>query len=397
MRNLILLLALLFSVFTGNSQTIVKGTGIIYTDGIPTLIALPWADAELAIDTTNGFWYEYNRDSGTWPHAGFRIQLINDCALPSYTPGDKQSYVVLDTCNNLYRFSAGTWYAIGGGGGASDALGTGFTSGGGSGDIPASTAATMLGSFEISGGTDLTLNPGADIVIGQAGAIQNIVAPDGPGATPGGGFRFVSGTSDGDGGDMLFESGSSNSDANGGNVFFVAGSSAEDGNGGNFFFSSGASVSGSAGGFNMTASEGEIGGGFLMEAGESFGTIGGSFILNAGDSPSAGGYISLNGGGSPGGVGGDIFLNPGTGSTSGTVRLTAPSGFRAIQNIGNISGSDKTFAWPNQSGTIPVITSGTAAPTSTPVDLGLIYIDTANAKVYISAGTSSSADWKILN
>jgi len=113
MRHLILLLALLLSAFTGNSQTIVKGAGIIYTDGVPTLSALPWADAELAIDTTNGFWYEYNRDTDTWPHAGFRIQLINACTLPTYTPGDKQSYVVLDTCNNLYRFRAGVWGQVG--------------------------------------------------------------------------------------------------------------------------------------------------------------------------------------------------------------------------------------------------------------------------------------------
>lgn len=397
MKNLIFAIILFLSVLNSAcSQAIVKGSGVIYTDGVPTHTPLPWADAELAIDTVNGFWYEYNRDTDTWPHAGFRIQLINTCALPSYTPGDKQSYVVLDTCNNLYRYRAGTWYAIGGGG-AADALGTGFTSGGGAGDIPAGTVATMLGSFEFSGGTNLTLNPGADIVIGQAGAVQNIVAPDGPGTTQGGGLRFVSGTSDGDGGDMLFESGSSNSDGNGGDVFFTAGGSAEDGNGGNFFFSSGASVSGSAGGFNMTASGGEIGGGFLMEAGESFGTTGGSFIMNAGNSPSIGGYILLNAGNSPSGVGGDVFLAPGTGSTHGKIQFTAPSGFRSIQNIGSINSSDKTFTWPNQSATISTAISGTAAPSSTPVALGQIYVDTVNLKIYISAGTSSSADWLILN
>jgi len=399
MRNLILLLALLLSAFTGNSQTIVKGTGIIYTDGVPTLSALPWADAELAIDTTNGFWYEYNRDTDTWPHAGFRIQLINDCTLPTYTPGDKQSYILLDTCNNLYRFRAGTWYAIGGGGGASDALGTGFTSGGGSGDIPASTVATMLGSFEISGGTDLTLNPAADIVVGEEGTTQNIFGPDGTGVTAGGGMRFRSGSSAGDGGNMLFISGSSSSDGNGGNVFFTAGGSDEDGNGGNFFFQSGSSVGGQAGGFNMTAADGDTGGSFTMNAGESFGgsSNGGSFSLNGGNSTFIGGYLLLKGGNAPGAVGGDIFLTPGSGSTYGKIQFTAPSGVRLIQDLSGLDTDDRTITYPNQSGTAAVITSGTAAPTTTPVSLGQIFIDTTNAKVYVSTGTSSSADWKILN
>lgn len=42
-------------------------------------------------------------------------------------------------------------------------------------------------------------------------------------------------------------------------------------------------------------------------------------------------------------------------------------------------------------------TSGSGAPASTPLALGLIYIDTAASPpdVYISTGTSSSADWSL--
>jgi len=46
---------------------------------------------------------------------------------------------------------------------------------------------------------------------------------------------------------------------------------------------------------------------------------------------------------------------------------------------------------------VATITSGTSAPTSTPTALGQIYIDTNDTKVYISTGTSSSADWKLVN
>lgn len=41
--------------------------------------------------------------------------------------------------------------------------------------------------------------------------------------------------------------------------------------------------------------------------------------------------------------------------------------------------------------------SGTGAPTSTPNVVGLMYIDTLNAKVYVSTGITSATDWKILN
>jgi hypothetical protein len=43
------------------------------------------------------------------------------------------------------------------------------------------------------------------------------------------------------------------------------------------------------------------------------------------------------------------------------------------------------------------VTSGVIAPASTPSALGQMYIDTALAKVYVSTGTASSADWTILN
>lgn len=43
------------------------------------------------------------------------------------------------------------------------------------------------------------------------------------------------------------------------------------------------------------------------------------------------------------------------------------------------------------------VTSGSAAPNTTPSAVGLMYVDTVNKKVYVSTGTSSSSDWTILN
>lgn len=45
----------------------------------------------------------------------------------------------------------------------------------------------------------------------------------------------------------------------------------------------------------------------------------------------------------------------------------------------------------------PTITTGIVAPATTPVKIGDMYIDTVANKVYIATGTSSSADYKILN
>lgn len=47
--------------------------------------------------------------------------------------------------------------------------------------------------------------------------------------------------------------------------------------------------------------------------------------------------------------------------------------------------------------TLPAITSGSGAPAGTPTKIGDIYVDTSGSKVYIAKGTSSSADFLILN
>lgn len=46
---------------------------------------------------------------------------------------------------------------------------------------------------------------------------------------------------------------------------------------------------------------------------------------------------------------------------------------------------------------MPIISSGTTAPSSTPTKVGDLYINTSGAKLYFAKGTSSSADWVIAN
>lgn len=47
--------------------------------------------------------------------------------------------------------------------------------------------------------------------------------------------------------------------------------------------------------------------------------------------------------------------------------------------------------------TLGLTMRGTAAPTTTPPRVAMIFCDTTNGKVYISTGVSSSSDWKLLN
>jgi hypothetical protein len=72
-------------------------------------------------------------------------------------------------------------------------------------------------------------------------------------------------------------------------------------------------------------------------------------------------------------------------------------GIKAIIDTASVTTTDKTFTFPNQTGTFSTVTSGSGAPGTTPAALGQIYVDTSGLKAYISCGTSSSADWKILN
>ena len=45
----------------------------------------------------------------------------------------------------------------------------------------------------------------------------------------------------------------------------------------------------------------------------------------------------------------------------------------------------------------PNITSGTAAPTTTPSRIGNMYVDTNNKKIYFATGHASSSDWTLVN
>lgn len=78
----------------------------------------------------------------------------------------------------------------------------------------------------------------------------------------------------------------------------------------------------------------------------------------------------------------------------GTTGLTIQnSAVTVADTTGVIGVAGKSYTWPGQSGTFSTVTAGSGAPGTTPAALGQIYIDTGGPDVYMSTGTSSSADW----
>ena len=135
MKNIFLFALLALVSFTASAQAIQKGTGVIYTNGAPTHSVTTSADAEIAIDAVAGVWYEYDRDAASWKAAGFRVQERGACSPPSGAPTDKQSRLVVNSCDSLYYWRSGAWRHLnpgggGGGGGGYETIqeeGTGLT------------------------------------------------------------------------------------------------------------------------------------------------------------------------------------------------------------------------------------------------------------------------------
>jgi uncharacterized protein YodC (DUF2158 family) len=111
MKKILFLFAVIFPALA-YSQAIVKGSGIVYTNGAPTHTPNLNTDAEVAIDTTSGYWYERSRDGLGWLAAGFRIQKLAGSSAPVTAPADKQSEIVLNDVDSLYRWRSGAWYHL---------------------------------------------------------------------------------------------------------------------------------------------------------------------------------------------------------------------------------------------------------------------------------------------
>ena len=105
---------------------------------------------------------------------------------PTHDPGTNGGKLAYDHVNRVkYKWVSGTtWEVDASGGGGGDSLGTGFTSGGGSGAIPSGTVASTDGSFEIefnnnTNGSEFSLVNNVTLANGQADDYLGFVSQDG--------------------------------------------------------------------------------------------------------------------------------------------------------------------------------------------------------------------------
>lgn len=176
------IIALLF-FFTGlSAQAIVKSGGVFYTNGAPTHSTNFNTDAELAIDTTTGYWYEKSRDGLGWLLAGFRIQETGTSGAPTLAPADKQSYMVINAGDSLYHYRAAAWRHIN--------QGTAYT--GGTGISVTGTVITNTGDLSTSNEGVLGVGAGSSTT---STIISNTTGATGVTVTAGTGLSIAESTS----------------------------------------------------------------------------------------------------------------------------------------------------------------------------------------------------------
>ena len=204
------LIFILFALIPGLTfaQAIVKGSGLLYSNGAPTFTPNLNADAEICIDTVSGLWYEYQRDAAAWAPAGFRIQKLAGSSPPSGAPSDKQSEVVLNDVDSLYRWRGGAWrhlnkvlvYTAGTG---ISVTGTVIANTGdlsatneGSLTVTAGSGTTSVIHSNTSGSTDVTISASTGLTISESGNTITLTnsAPDQTVSITNGGGVAVSGT-----------------------------------------------------------------------------------------------------------------------------------------------------------------------------------------------------------
>ena len=118
MRKLLILLAVLIPLVACSQRNITKTAGVFYCESAPNFLPSEWTSSELAVDTTTGYIYQWNRELDEWLQLGQGIDWISGTAAPAYTPLDNQSKFAINAANELYAYDGATWSLVSGGGGA---------------------------------------------------------------------------------------------------------------------------------------------------------------------------------------------------------------------------------------------------------------------------------------
>lgn len=164
--SLIGLLALI-SIYGYGQATIIKGTGVWYTSGIPGTPRLT-SESELDINIANGSILLWNRTSNNWKSIGERIDIKTDTLFPSSTPGYGENRFRVNGLNRLYFWTGSNWVLVGGsGGGTSYTAGTGINI----------TGVTITNTGDLSNTNELVTTfakAGSNLILIDAGGTKSI-------------------------------------------------------------------------------------------------------------------------------------------------------------------------------------------------------------------------------
>lgn len=103
-----ILLMLIFLPLLAFGQIVNNGPGsFVWVDSNPT--HNPGASgSKFAVNRNTFEWWEHV-SSTSWVKSGERIQTITGCVPPAYTPLNHQSTIVVNGCDQMYRYRAGAW------------------------------------------------------------------------------------------------------------------------------------------------------------------------------------------------------------------------------------------------------------------------------------------------
>mgnify|MGYP003471567349 FL=1 len=115
MKKLKILFLVLFTLITTLSYgQILKGTGLVYTNGVPIHTPRTSSESEYAVDvsTGKGDLYLWNRTSNTWKLIPEGIEIADNALVPSSAPAYGQSRFRVNNVPVLYFWTGITWIPL---------------------------------------------------------------------------------------------------------------------------------------------------------------------------------------------------------------------------------------------------------------------------------------------
>ena len=174
MKKILLVVSLLLISSFAFSQAFVKGTGIRYDRGVPTVAPDTTYGTEYVIDLENRTVYMWDRTNEGWVK---QLNITRAAGNPSTDPGDGPDLYENTSSNDLYWWSGSSWDQVNGGGGSTSMAADSVTVTA-SGNLTSTNAQDAFEELQsdIDGLSSGGVPDGAkgDITVSSSGAVWNV-------------------------------------------------------------------------------------------------------------------------------------------------------------------------------------------------------------------------------